>query len=300
MHLLPILLLCPAFLAAQTPAYTPHRVYDSHAKTFIDFEAMTARLVQADVVFVGEEHDDPATHRMEYALLDGIARRRDAVLALEMFERDVQGELDAYLRGTKAEADFLAVSRPWPRYATDYRPLVELAREHKWPVIAGDVPRRFASLVARQGIEALDTLPDSSRAQIGRDISCPDDDYAERFRNEMGTMQGHGGAPISAEETKTRVERMYRAQCVKDETMAESVARAWQPGRLVVHFNGSFHSDYRWGTAARVDRRLPNARVIVVTAIPVPDLDRLDPKKADRKRADYLLYVLQPAVQSPH
>ncbi|MEO8449342.1 MAG: ChaN family lipoprotein [Gemmatimonadota bacterium] len=298
-RLLPLLLLAPPSLAAQTPAYTPHRVYDTHAKKFIDFEMMTAKLAAADVVFVGEEHDDPPTHRMEHALLEGIARRRDAVLALEMFERDTQGALDAYLAGTTDEADFLAGARPWPRYVTDYRALVELAKERKWPVVAADVPRRFASMVARGGLAALDSLADTSRTQVAREIDCPDDDYAKRFRKEMDGMQGHGGAPASPEDTKARIERMYTAQCVKDETMAESVARVWEPGRLIVHFNGSFHSDFGLGAAARVKRRLPNARVVVVSMVPTPDLDQLDPRGDDRKRADYLLYVLKLATASP-
>src|ERR1051326_9294767 len=60
-------------------------------KRFTDFESMVADLGSADIVFIGEEHDDPATHRMELALLEGIGRRRDSVVvALEMFERDVQ------------------------------------------------------------------------------------------------------------------------------------------------------------------------------------------------------------------
>ncbi|MCC7184908.1 MAG: hypothetical protein IT185_01620, partial [Acidobacteria bacterium] len=45
--------------------YVPYRVFDTAAGQFTDFEAMAADLVQADVVFVGEQHDDPNTHRLE-------------------------------------------------------------------------------------------------------------------------------------------------------------------------------------------------------------------------------------------
>jgi len=63
---------------------------------------------------------------------------------------------------------------------------------------------------------------------------------------------------------------------------------------LVVHYNGAFHSDFKLGTAERARQRADGARVVVVTAVPVPDLDRLDPSGNERKRADYLLYVLAP------
>jgi uncharacterized iron-regulated protein len=211
-----------------------------------------------------------------------------------MFERDVQPRLDAYLAGALGEPEFLQASRPWKNYAADYRPLVELARARGWPVLASDVPRPLASLVGRAGLAALDTLNPETRAQVAETIACPEDHYFEAFVKLMGDLTAHGPAPASGEDPKARMARMYQAQCIKDETMGESVARAWRPGRLVVHYNGSFHSDFRLGTAERARRRAPPAQLLVVTALPVKELDRLRPSQQDRKRADYLLYVLAP------
>ena len=45
----------------------------------------------------------------------------------------------------------------------------------------------------------------------------------------------------------------------------------------------------------RLLQRAGGATMLVVTAIPVTNLDTLAPSKEDRKRADYLLYVLAPA-----
>ncbi len=303
LRLVALLAIVPPALAAQTaspapvvaaPSYLPHRVYDTHKKQFIDFETLASRLATADLVFVGEQHDDPATHRMELAILESVARRRDSViLAMEMFERDVQPRLDAYLSGSVNEADFLKDSRPWKNYPTDYRPLVELARERKWPVVASNVPRPMASMVSRAGLSALDTIAAEPRANVAATISCPEDDYFKKFAAVMGDMSSHG-PNATAEDGKARLLRTYQAQCIKDETMGESVARAWRPGQLVVHYNGSFHSDHRLGTAVRALQRAEGARMVVVTAVPVKDLDTLKPSKEDRKRADYLLYVLAP------
>ena len=49
------------------------------------------------------------------------------------------------------------------------------------------------------------------------------------------------------------------------------------------------------GTAESALRRAGGATMLVVTAVPVANLDALAPSKEDRKRADYLLYVLAPA-----
>lgn len=281
--------------AVSAPAsYVPHRVYDTRHKEFIEFETLAARLAAADLVFVGEQHDDPATHRMELAILEGIARRRDSVtVALEMFERDVQPLLDRYLGGQATEAELLAGSRPWKNYLADYRPLVELARSRHWPVVASDVPRPLAALVSKAGLPGLDTLPQARRELVARALSCPEDDYFKKFVAMMGDLSAHGPQG-TVEDAKVRMARMYQAQCVKDETMGESVARSWQPGGLVVHYNGAFHSDFHLGTAARALGRAGGAQLVVVAAMPVKDLDALKPSKADRKRADYLLYVLAP------
>src|SRR5262245_5818959 len=173
--------------------YIPHRVYKSGDKRFSDFEAMLAELARVDVAFVGEQHDDPATHRIERAILEGLARRRtNVIVAMEMFERDTQPALDDYLAGRLSEEDFLKASRPWPRYATDYRPLIEFAHAHGWKVIASNVPRRIASQVSKQGLDAARSGSESDRKLIAAEFSCPMDDYFKRFAEVMGN--GHPGA----------------------------------------------------------------------------------------------------------
>src|SRR5262245_56144406 len=107
---------------------------------------MLADAANSDVLFVGEEPDDPNTHRLELAILEGLLRRRqNLIVAFEMFERDVQEPLDHFGMGHIAEQEFLKVSRPWPRYATDYKPLVDFAAAHDLPIVASNVPRPIAS-----------------------------------------------------------------------------------------------------------------------------------------------------------
>jgi len=288
-----------ATVAAQSPpptapgAYVPQRVYDTRRATFSDFEMMTADLARADVILIGEQHDDPNTHRLELALLEALARRSVPVtLSLEMFERDVQGSVDIYLSGSSGEDEFLKNSRPWPRYSTDYRPLVEFARARRWPVVAANVPRRIAADVAKVGKPAVDSLNSTDRSLAAADLQCPHDAYFNRFAEQMG---GHQDSSGSSADTTT--ERYYWAQCIKDETMAESVATAFtklegRPG-AVVHVTGAFHSDYGEGTGERVRRRLAGRRVATLSIIPIESLDSIVPESSDLKRADYLVYTIK-------
>jgi uncharacterized iron-regulated protein len=214
---------------------------------------------------------------------------------MEMFERDTQAAVDDYLAGRINESEFLKISRPWPNYATDYRPLVEFARMKGWPVIAGNVPRKYASEVARNGTSVLDTLPPAERDFVAVKVSAPNDEYFERFAEAMGAHPIGTGGNTSEVEQRKLMERFYLAQCVKDDTMAESIARAYnrsmEPKPLIVHFNGAFHSDYRLGTAARVRARLEKARVAVVSIVPQEQLDSIDAGEY-RERGDYIVFAL--------
>ena len=271
----------PPLVAA---SYVPQRVFDTRQKAFGDFESMLADLARADAVFVGEQHDDPNTHRLELAIVEGLVRRGVAlVIAMEMFERDVQGPLDQYAAGTITEEQFLKDARPWPRYATDYRPLIEFARAHHLPVLASNVPKRIAAELSKSGLSALAGLG-GDRRLAARQPECPTTGtYFDRFAAAMGE---HAGATSN----------FYFAQCVKDETMAESVGDAFQntiaKRVTIVHVNGAFHSDFGSGTAASARRRLPGRRVAVVSVLPVPQLDALEPEGDDLSRADYLVFTI--------
>ena len=297
LHTLVLLLVLSPALTAQS-GYVPQRVYDTDHKRFADFESMVGDLAKADVVFVGEQHDDPNTHRLELAILEGLARRRSGVIvSLEMFERDAQEPLEHFLMGHATEEEFLKVARPWPRYATDYKPLVEFAISKDWHVVAANVPRPIASEVSKAGFAALDSKAGDERKWFARERQCPtDDDYFKRFAL---AMNEHPGAPAASDTAKREMtERFYFSQCLKDETMAESIAQVYAAAStggkrpLVVHFNGAFHSDFGQGTAARTGRRLSGKRIVVLSVLPVRDLDSVAPNGDERKRADYLVYTI--------
>ncbi len=287
----------PASVVPANALYIPHRV--AKGKSFTDFEAMLQQLSRADAVFLGEQHDDRGTHALQLAVLEGLARRDvKVVLSLEMFERDVQPALDAYLAGTMPESAFLADSRPWPNYGPDYRPLVELAKARGWPVIASNVPRNMASMVSRGGLAALDTLSAERLPWVAAERDCDADSrYAKKFGRTMADMGGHGDAAMPAD----MIGRFYEAQCIKDETMAESVARALEahPDAVVVHVAGGFHVEEGLGTVERVKQRVADksrarrvSQLPVVVFVPTADMDAV---RASEKRhlGDWVVYPIR-------
>lgn len=252
----------------------------------VSVEAVAEAIVDADFVALGELHQTPDVHRTHHALLRAMhARRPNMVIAMEMFERDVQTVLLQYLNGLIDEGEFRAKSRPWPNYARDYRPVIEFAKEHQLMVLAANAPRPLASKAAKEGLGAV--LGDKD---LARTTTAPQDGYWESFQ-EM--MAGHGG--MLGEDG---MERFYAAQCLKDDTMAESIVdhlEGFAPERrpLAVLICGRAHSDHGWGTVQRVVERMPGIEVRVLSAQTVDDLGAAV-LAADGEVADFFVVAREP------
>ncbi len=239
-------------------------VIDGHTGDALTLEAMLDRLASADVVFLGETHTDETTHRVELAVYEGLLeRRREVVLAMEMFERDVQPALDAYIAGQIAEREFTERSRPWGQYRSAYRPLVERAREGGHPVIASNIPRSLIQRIAREGLGVLDTLGADERGHAPAELLANTPAYWRRVDN---AIRGHAGMMRGSGDDQ----RLSSTQTLWDNTMGESCALALdeRPGALVLHINGGFHSAYWDGTVRQFSLRKPNAKVLTVDIRP--------------------------------
>jgi uncharacterized iron-regulated protein len=191
---------------AQAPA--PHyRAFDPKGSA-VTLRTIVDALERADVLFVGETHDNPVAHLLEAELLRradeayGAAspRKRAVALSLEMFERDVQTVLDEYLAGLITERHFLLGSRPWRNYETDYKPLVEYARAHRLPVIAANAPARYVSRVSSQGPDSLKSLPQVAVKSWLPPLPFPaaSEGYAAKFNRFMGGGAGRRRARTAA------------------------------------------------------------------------------------------------------
>jgi uncharacterized iron-regulated protein len=273
------LMAAAALLATAAAAQTPRqdapppalRIYDSAGRAS-SLEEIVGAMAGADVVFVGETHNDPAAHWAELRLLAGAharhgraadaANRRPLVLSLEMFERDAQVALDEYLAGLVTERHFLAAARPWKNYETDYRPLVEFARAHRLPVVAANAPERYVNRVGRLGPDSLAALGTEAKRWLAplpyARASAP---YAEKFRRVMGAHAAAAphGNPFSLD-----------AQALRDATMAHSIAEQLRAREraLVLHVNGNFHSEGGLGVPEHLRAYRPGARALVVTVLP--------------------------------
>ena len=243
----------------------------------LELREALAALLEYRIIFFGERHDSQTDHEGERALLSGLAGLDPNIaLALEMFERDVQGDLDAYLLGTIPESVFLDRARPWPNYREAYRPLVEFAKERGLPVIAANAPRTMAAAAARDG-RIFAEAAGVERAGFPRAVHFDSQEYSDRFAAEIRKM------PHAAPMKGMDVDGLYRAQVLKDAVMAASLEPFLD--RRILFCCGHFHSDYRLGVPYQLRKNHPSLKVAVVTGFTVW---RSQPAKDRSRVADFI------------
>ncbi|MEL6429023.1 MAG: ChaN family lipoprotein [Planctomycetota bacterium] len=233
----------------------------------VTVEAAAGALASADAIFLGELHNSTEGHAAQLALTEAIARRRgEVILSMEMLERDARPRVALYLSGAIDRENFLEGTRLWGNWAEHYEPAFNFARDNGFEVVSANVYRPLASRVAADGLAA--GLGDVWSA---KSVDTRDGEYKRRFREIMsGTSHGAPGGDLGA------LDRVFAAQCLKDDTMAESIAdalrRRGDGAPPVVHWNGRFHSDFGLGTVERLRRRMPGLNIAVVSMLEADDL----------------------------
>ncbi len=283
-----ILLTFCVLLMAQAENY---RIIDTKTGKIVTLDKMVAGIQKYDVIFFGEFHDDAILHQMEAEILPLMYQKNPKMaISMEMFEKDNQLALNSYLSGTDTEEEMKKNVRLWPNHETDYKPIIAFAKSHTLPVIAANIPRRYASMVAKSGITALESLPVAEKTWIMRKPVILDDEYRIKF---MATMQDAMGSGKGMPGGNQFLDNIYAAQCIKDDTMAESMNDylVQNPGTSMIHYNGDFHSAAHLGTAQKLALLNPKLRIAVITPIAFQPNEELSYQKIWQKEGDFLVLI---------
>ena len=198
-------------------------------------DARLARLLPADVLLVGEQHDAPEHQHLEREIVRTLAARGQlAALAVEMADSDAD---TAGLRAAATEAQVRAALRwnddawPWKSYG----PVVMAAVEAGVPVLGANLPRaRMKDAMADVSLDAqLSALAMQTQTDAIRDGHC-------------------GLLPAS------QIGPMTRIQIARDREMARTLEAARVAGKTVLLVSGAGHTSPALG----VPQHLPtDARV---------------------------------------
>jgi uncharacterized iron-regulated protein len=256
-------------------------IYNSKGKK-VSYKKMMKSLAKSEVTLFGEYHDNPISHWLELKVTQEIAKQYPVVLGAEMIERDNQDELDLYLKDSINQKGLDTLARLWNNHKTDYKPLVDFAKDSGYSFIATNIPRRYATLVYKKDFVALDSLSAEEKTWIAP-LPIPYDSSLPRYQAILAMMGAHGSP------------KLIKAQAIKDATMAYAIVTALRNQvcdiceTRFIHYNGSFHSDYYEGIYWYIQQYRPTTTIATIATVTQKDISKLD--KESIGRADFIICV---------
>ncbi len=261
---------------AQSPI--PYILYNSKGEV-VSFDKMAKRMSNTDVVLFGELHNNSINHWLQLQLTKKLFSMDSTLqLGAEMYESDNQLILDEYMGGVIRKSYFEKEMRMWNNYKTDYKPVLEYAKENKIPFFATNVPRRYAGFVAKNGLKGLQELSPEAKKYIAP-LPVPFDTLAPNYDEMMNMDTGHGMG-MSVE--------FVEAQAIKDATMAYFINKNHKKDYTFLHFQGDFHSKNHGAISWYLLKYNPGLSILTIST---QEADGLDFKKEYKTLGDYILVI---------
>lgn len=265
------LLLAGLAACARVPDDAPHAAADGTIRARADGAALSraqfaARLADADVVLIGEQHDNAEHHRLQAWIVGEMAKRGPVAVAFEMIDATRQEALAAFLAEPQRDAAALGArlewdGSGWPDWAL-YRPIADAALRQTnppaRPIVAANLPPAQARDIARNGANA-ESLDAALRESLRR---AEAEETALLAIHAADIRDGHCGM---------LPERMLGsfalAQYARDEAMARSVIGAATGGARVALIAGNGHARRDVGVPRHLARLAPGLKLLSVGLI---------------------------------
>ncbi|GAA4067197.1 hypothetical protein GCM10022389_10210 [Flavobacterium cheonanense] len=259
-----------------------YQLFDKNGKK-VSYDKLLKASLKTQVVLFGEYHNNSVSHWLQLELTKDVAAKTPVVLGAEMIEADNQTQLNQYLKGEIDQKKLDSTARLWKNYPTDYKPLVDFAKENNFDFIATNIPRRYASMVSKKGFEALETLTPEEKTWIAPqpipyDASLPG--YVEMMK-----MMGDHTSP-----------NMPKAQASKDATMAYFINKNLKANSVFIHYNGTFHSDNFDGINWYLKTYNPSIEIVTISTVEQKDISKLE--KENHNKADFILVIDEDVTKS--
>ena len=216
----------------------------------------------ADVIYVGEEHDQAAHHALQTQIAQALVDRGWSGIGVEMVDWRYQHVLDEYAGGDRSERWLrrnLDWEENWGMEWLLYEPVFVIGKTYRGELLALNAPRALSARVFEVG---LDGLTDEEREQLPADFDMSNAAYRSFLAD---ALAAHGD-----EADADTLRRFEEAQLTWDESMAQTLAEAIQAdhSRRWVIAVGSGHVRHGWGVPSRVARRVTvEDLTIVCTAL---------------------------------
>lgn len=253
-------------------------LYDSKGKA-TDIDNLMKAADDKRFIFFGEYHNNPISHWLQFEVTKRLyaVNKQRLVLGAEMFEADNQYIIDEYLSGKISDKNFQAEVRLWPNYDTDYKPLMEFAKEKGLAFIATNIPRRYASMTYKQGLDSLKNLSPTALQYIAPLDKFEFDSSVACYSKMINEFGAHGGY------------NMALAQAMKDATMAHFILANVDNRSVFLHYNGAYHSDNKEGIIYYLKKEIEESKILSITTVTQENVEAL--AEENKGLADFIICV---------
>jgi uncharacterized iron-regulated protein len=252
-----------------------YEIFDAKG-TKTSYEKIIKTALKNKIVLFGEYHNNPIVHWLQYEFTKDLFAKKGLVLGAEMFETDNQNQLNDYLSGKINQKVLDSTARLWKNYKTDYKPLVDFAKDKKVSFIATNIPRKYASMVYKKGLEELQTISFEEKklmAPLPIEFNGELPGYKEMLK-----MEGnHAG------------DKMPKAQAIKDATMAWFILKNLKENYIFIHYNGTYHSDNFEGISWYIKEHNPEVSIMTIATVEQKDVKDLE--EENHGKADFIIVV---------
>lgn len=253
----------------------PYQIFNAKGKK-VSYKKMIKQLSKTDIVLFGEFHNNSIIHWLQLSATKDLHQKRALILGAEMLEADNQKPLNDYLADKIDHKGLDSLARLWSNYKTDYKPLVDFAKKNNLKFIATNIPRRYAKIVYKKGLEALDTLPKLDKSWM-TPLPMAYDGNLPGYVSLKKMMGGHGG------------DNFPKAQAIKDATMGHFIVENYEKGKLFLHYNGAYHSDGFEAISWYINKYNNSLGIKTISTVEQNDLKKL--AKDNINKADFIIVV---------
>lgn len=204
------------------------------------------------IIYVGESHTNFSHHLNQLRVIKALHKNGKRVaIAMEMFQKPFQKDLDEYIAGKTSLDEFLKNTEYYKRWKYDYnlyKPIIDYAKKNKIPLVALNIDRKINQQVSKKGLLSLNK---KQKRIAPKEIDQSNIAYKDSLES---TFKAH--IPVHGK-SKMNADFFYQSQLIWDEAMAENIDKYIKknPDKTIVVLAGSGHIAKHMGIVPRVFRR---------------------------------------------
>lgn len=220
-------------------------IYSQTGKS-VSFEELMADLNNVNVVYVGERHNNPAHHKIQLQVIKELFyAHQNITVGMEMFDHTYQNVLDQWSSGKLDQKAFLEKVHWYANWKFDfklYSEILDFIKAKKIRLVGLNIPSHIPARISIGGIESLS---DDDRKHLPKEINTSNTAHRAYVKEVFKQHDIMG---------RKNFEYFYTAQCIWEETMAESITKNIENNIMIV-LVGNGHIQQKFGIPDRVFRR---------------------------------------------